>query len=244
MWHRCADAAACCLLRPKPLRPALAASVARHIWLHALKRSAGRQRRGPDSGAPTGACAPSCASPNFLVLLVHQSSMGYIGKDGERCPAASPPFATLSDFAGALSSALQSRSRHKERRRSLHLRPAPPTGPFPLPAPFVPAGQVHHRQGPALGLRAILAFLQGIIQFIIFFFKTLTNSSAANEYTAKRRGGGGGGGGGGPPRPPRGPRITGLSDLRDASGGACRTGAGGVEQGGVAMWEGIGVLWR
>jgi hypothetical protein len=54
-------------------------------------------------------------------------------------------------------------------------------------------------------------------------FKTLINPGAADEYAKKSRRGGGGGGsggggyGGGRP-PPRGPRVTGLSDLRDASG--------------------------
>ena len=55
-------------------------------------------------------------------------------------------------------------------------------------------------------------------------FKTLLNPGAADEYASKNRrssgGGGGGGGGGGYGRQSsRGPRVTGLSDLRDASGG-------------------------
>ncbi|EFN57467.1 expressed protein [Chlorella variabilis] len=76
--------------------------------------------------------------------------------------------------------------------------------------------------------RALLAFVTGIVNFIMYFFRTILNPSAAQEYSGRsRRGGGGGGGpGGGPPRPPRGPRITGLSDLRDA-GGAAACGAGG-----------------
>lgn len=49
--------------------------------------------------------------------------------------------------------------------------------------------------------------------------QTILNPTAADEYAARSRRGGGGSGGGGPPRPPRGPRITGLGDLRDASGG-------------------------
>lgn len=49
--------------------------------------------------------------------------------------------------------------------------------------------------------------------------QTILNPTAADDYAARNRRGGGGSGGGGPPRPPRGPRITGLGDLRDASGG-------------------------
>ena len=59
-------------------------------------------------------------------------------------------------------------------------------------------------------------------------FKTILNPDAADEYAARgRRGGGGGsgggrgyGGGGGGGGRPRGGRVTGLSDLRDASGAA------------------------
>lgn len=87
-------------------------------------------------------------------------------------------------------------------------------------------GQVVHGSGPALGLRAILRFIQSIIAFVLFFFRTILNPTAADEYAARSRRGGGGSGGGGPPRPPRGPRITGLGDLRDASGAAA-CGAGG-----------------
>ncbi|KAL4425729.1 hypothetical protein ABPG75_009745 [Micractinium tetrahymenae] len=80
-------------------------------------------------------------------------------------------------------------------------------------------GQVVHGSGPALGLRAILRFIQGIINFVLFFFRTILNPTAADDYAARnRRGGGGGSGGGGGPRPPRGARFTGLGDLRDASG--------------------------
>lgn len=32
-------------------------------------------------------------------------------------------------------------------------------------------GQVVHGSGPALGLRAILRFIQGIINFVLFFFR-------------------------------------------------------------------------
>ena len=70
---------------------------------------------------------------------------------------------------------------------------------------------------PTLGLRAFLAFITSIVNFFIFFFKTILNPSAADDYAKRSRRGGGPGGG--PPRPPRGPRITGLSDLRDAGGG-------------------------
>lgn len=87
-------------------------------------------------------------------------------------------------------------------------------------------GQVLQQQ-TAFGLKAILNFLQAIVNFFIFFFKTIMNPSAADDYTKRsgRGGGGSGGGGGGPPRP-RGPRITGLADMRDASGAAA-CGAGG-----------------
>lgn len=88
-------------------------------------------------------------------------------------------------------------------------------------------GEVVHGPGPALGLRAILRFLQGIINFFLFFFRTILNPASVEDYASRnRRGGGGGSGGGGAPRPPRGPRITGLGDLRDANGAAA-CGAGG-----------------
>lgn len=87
-------------------------------------------------------------------------------------------------------------------------------------------GQVVHGPAPALGLKAILSFVQGFINFIIYFFKTILNPGAADEYAGRSRRGSGGGGGPGGGGPPRGPRITGLSDLRDASGAAA-CGAGG-----------------
>ncbi len=39
------------------------------------------------------------------------------------------------------------------------------------PCKTCPAGQVVHGSGPALGLRAILRFIQGIINFVLFFFR-------------------------------------------------------------------------
>ena len=64
--------------------------------------------------------------------------------------------------------------------------------------------------------------MQAIINFFVFFFKTILNPGATDDYAARsKRGGGSGGGGGGPPRP----RITGLAEMRDASGG--EQGAGG-----------------
>ena len=86
------------------------------------------------------------------------------------------------------------------------------------------------------GVHTLVAFFWSVIDFLVFFFKTIIDPKAAEEYAKRRnkgRGGGsstGGGGpsggsGGGPPRPPyRGARITGLSDLRDA-GGNCAAGA-------------------
>lgn len=99
------------------------------------------------------------------------------------------------------------------------------------PAPAPASGQVVTKPS---GLRAIIAFFQALLAAVVFFFRTIFNPTAADEYAAKqRRGGGGGYGGGGRPGGgggggggPRGPRITGLADLRDASGGAA-CGAGG-----------------
>lgn len=83
-----------------------------------------------------------------------------------------------------------------------------------------------------------MAWFQGIWAFIVVFFKTILDPKAADDYVARRKrasdggsvggkpGGKPGGGGGGGPRGPtyRGPRIAGLSDLRDA-GGNCAAGA-------------------
>ncbi len=64
-----------------------------------------------------------------------------------------------------------------------------------------------------------MGFISSLIAWFVLFCRTILNPAAAQDHANRRRGGGrGGGGGGGPPRP-RGPRITGLSDLRDASGG-------------------------
>lgn len=91
------------------------------------------------------------------------------------------------------------------------------------------AGQVVHGNGPLV--HRIVALFWSIIDFIVFFFKTIVDPKAAEDYAKRKnkgRGGGsstGGGGGGGPPRPPYGgPRITGLGNLRDA-GGNCAAGA-------------------
>lgn len=97
-----------------------------------------------------------------------------------------------------------------------------------------PAGQVVTHQP---FLRRLVAWFKGIVALITVFFKTILDPKAADDYVTRRKrssgggsaggkpGGGGGGGGGGPPRPNyRGPRIAGLSDLRDA-GGNCAAGA-------------------
>lgn len=116
------------------------------------------------------------------------------------------------------------------------LRVTSPAAARPRAAPLAAAGQVVHGPGPALGLRAILRFLQAIINFVVFFFKTILNPGSAEEYAQRSRKGGGGSGpgGGGPRPPPRGPRITGLGDLRDASGGELG--------GGVGRREGLALL--
>lgn len=90
-----------------------------------------------------------------------------------------------------------------------------------------------HGKGPLA--HRIVALFWSIIDFIVFFFKTIIDPKAAEDYAKRSNkgrgggsstgGGGGGPSGGGPPRPPyRGPRITGLGDLRDA-GGNCAAGA-------------------
>ena len=90
------------------------------------------------------------------------------------------------------------------------------------------AGQVV--TGPApYGLHSIVKLFQAILNFLVFFFKTLLNPSAVNEYAQRNRRSDGSGGA--PPKPggPRGPRVTGLGDLRDAGGSEsqCRNVAAG-----------------
>jgi uncharacterized membrane protein YgcG len=106
----------------------------------------------------------------------------------------------------------------------------------PLPAPARPAGQALAR--PPL-LARLTAFFARLWELVAFFFRTIFDPTAADEFSAKgaRRGGvfgaGGGGGkpGGGGGGPgfgggggPRGPRVSGMSALRDA-GGDCAAGA-------------------
>jgi hypothetical protein len=85
-------------------------------------------------------------------------------------------------------------------------------------SPTLPlTGSLVHGQPPALGLRALVGFISSLIAWFVLFCRTILNPEAAQDNASRRRGGGGGGGGG--QNRPRGPRITGLSDLRDASGG-------------------------
>lgn len=85
----------------------------------------------------------------------------------------------------------------------------------------------------------IIRWFASLIELFLFFFRSIIDVSAAEEFSKKKRGGyrggysgsgnggGGGGDGGNPPRkppPPRGPRIMGLGDIRNA-GGNCAAGA-------------------
>jgi hypothetical protein len=93
---------------------------------------------------------------------------------------------------------------------------------------YVRNGQIVHRPS---GWQRVVAFLSAVVDFIVYFFKTIFDPSAAQELARKRNrhkpsfGGSGGGQGPGAPPPPRGPpRISGMSQLRDA-GGNCAAGA-------------------
>jgi len=86
---------------------------------------------------------------------------------------------------------------------------------------YFDAGEVVH-ESPKFGLHSIAAFFVAVVDFLVFFFKTIFDPKAADEYAAKRNrrsGRGGGGPQGGPPKPPPyRPRVAGFSDLRDAGG--------------------------
>jgi hypothetical protein len=82
---------------------------------------------------------------------------------------------------------------------------------------------------PGLVARLVRA-IQSIIEVILLFFKTILDPQAASDFTERqqrrrRTVGGQKLGGGAFSRAPRsGPRIAGLSDLKDA-GGNCAAGA-------------------
>lgn len=87
---------------------------------------------------------------------------------------------------------------------------------------YVRRGHVGPQPGK-FSIPGVVGFFKWLLNLIIVFFKTIIDPQAASQIQGSRRSSGNYIGGG---RPGSGPRVSGLANLRDASGAAA-CGAGG-----------------
>lgn len=87
---------------------------------------------------------------------------------------------------------------------------------------YVRRGQVGPRPAK-MSIPGMVAFFRWLLNLIVVFFKTIIDPQAASQIQGRSRSSGNYVGGG---PPGSGPRVSGLSNLRDASGAAA-CGAGG-----------------